>query len=81
MKKGVATAKFNVIIIDYNAPENTPIAYEILEGLKKGTNYTWGVSLQRNLSNSIQLNLNYEGRKPQGTNIIHTGGVQARAFF
>jgi hypothetical protein len=81
VKKGVATAKFNVIIIDYNAPENTPIAYEILEGLKKGTNYTWGLSLQRNLSNSIQLNLNYEGRKPQGTNIIHTGGVQARAFF
>jgi len=52
-----------------------------LEGLKKGRNYTWGLSLQRTLSNSIQVNLNYEGRKPTGTNIIHTGGVQARAFF
>lgn len=81
VKKGVATAKFNVIAISYNDEENTPIAYEILEGLKKGTNYTWGFSLQRSLSNSIQLNLNYEGRKPEGTKVIHTGGVQARAFF
>lgn len=81
VKRGILTAKFNLIQIDYNAPENTSIAYEMLEGLKKGRNYTWGLSLQRTLSNSIQVNLNYEGRKPTGTNIIHTGGVQARAFF
>lgn len=81
VKRGILTAKFNLIEIDYNAPENTSIAYEMLEGLKKGRNYTWGLSLQRTLSNSIQVNLNYEGRKPTGTNIIHTGGVQARAFF
>jgi hypothetical protein len=81
VKRGVMTAKFNLIEIGYNSPENTAIAYEILEGLKKGRNYTWGLSLQRTLSNSIQVNLNYEGRKPTGTNIIHTGGVQARAFF
>jgi len=81
VKRGIITAKFNLIQIDYNAPENTPIAYEILEGLKKGRNYTWGLSVQRNLSNSIQLSLNYEGRKPEGTKMIHTGAVQARAFF
>ncbi|MBL0340201.1 MAG: hypothetical protein IPP71_04335 [Bacteroidetes bacterium] len=81
VKQGVLTAKFNLIEITYNSPENTAIAYEILEGLKKGRNYTWGLSLQRTLSNSIQVNLNYEGRKPTGTKVIHTGGVQARAFF
>ena len=81
VKRGVFTAKFNLIQIDYNGAENTPVSYEILEGLKKGRNYTWGMSIQRTLSNSIQVNLNYEGRKPEGTNIIHTGGVQARAFF
>ena len=81
VKRGIFTAKFNIIEIQYNALENTPIAYEILEGLKKGRNYTWGVSLQRTLSNSIQVNLNYEGRKPEGSPVIHTGGVQARAFF
>ncbi len=81
VKRGIFTAKFNLIEIDFNGSENTPISYEILEGLKKGRNYTWGISLQRTLSNSIQVNLNYEGRKPEGTNMIHTGGVQARAFF
>ena len=81
VKQGVFTAKFNLIQIGYNSPENTAIAYEMLEGLKKGRNFTWGLSLQRTLSNSIQINLNYEGRKPTGTKMIHTGGVQARAFF
>jgi len=81
VKRGVFSAKFNLIQIDYNGVENTPVSYEILEGLKKGRNYTWGMSIQRTLSNSIQVNLNYEGRKPEGTNMIHTGGVQARAFF
>ncbi len=81
VKQGVFTAKFNLIQIAYNASENTAIAYEMLEGLKPGRNYTWGLSLQKTLSNSIQVNLNYEGRKPTGTKVIHTGGVQARAFF
>ncbi len=81
VKRGIFSTKFNLIQIDYNGPDNTPISYEILEGLKKGRNYTWGASIQRTLSNSIQVNLNYEGRKPEGTKIIHTGGVQARAFF
>jgi len=81
VKKGVVTARFNTIRIDYNADENTSIAYEMLEGLKTGINYTWGLSLQRNLSNAVQVNINYEGRKPDGTKTVHTGTVSARAFF
>jgi len=81
VNKGIFTVKFNLINIAYNALENTSLAYEVLEGLRVGTNYTWGATMQRNLSNSIQVNLNYEGRKPTGTNTIHTGSVQARAFF
>jgi hypothetical protein len=81
VKRGIVTARINLIHLSYNAAENTPIAYEMLEGLKKGTNYTWNVSIQRNLSNTIQVNLNYDGRKSSGVKTIHTGGVQARAFF
>jgi len=81
VNKGIFTVKFNLINISYNAGENTPIAYEVLEGLKPGKNYTWGASIQRSLSNSIQINLNYEGRKPTGVKTIHTGSMQARAFF
>jgi len=46
-----------------------------------GENMTWSLSVQRSLGSSLQLSLNYEGRKPSGLNVIHTGGAQVRAFF
>lgn len=81
VKKGLITARFNIVEISYNAETNTAIAFEMLEGLKVGTNLTWGMSIQRNLGSSLQLSLNYEGRQPAGFKMIHTGGAQVRAFF
>ncbi len=81
LKKGLLSAKINFIAISYNQPENTPLAYEMLEGLKTGNNYTWNVSIQRNITNSLQLSLNYDGRKSEKVKTIHSGGIQARAFF
>ncbi|MFI5220402.1 MAG: hypothetical protein ACHQNT_13035 [Bacteroidia bacterium] len=81
VKRGIISGKIDFIQINYNAEENTSIAYEILEGLKKGKNITWNVSLQRNLSGNVQMSLNYEGRKSENIKPIHTGGVQVRAYF
>ena len=81
IKKGVIGVKANYLKISYNGDANTSLAYEMLEGLKAGINYKWQLSIQRNLGNSLQLSLNYEGRKPSGLTIIHTGGMQLRAFF
>ncbi|MEP7265848.1 MAG: hypothetical protein ABI772_15190, partial [Bacteroidota bacterium] len=81
IKKGLLTTAFNLVHIDFNQPDNTPLSYEMLEGLKTGINYTWNASLQRNISSSFQISLNYEGRKPEGVKVVHTGGIQARAFF
>jgi len=81
VKKGIMSARFNIIKIDYNADSNTPIAYEMLDGLNKGTNFTWGLSFQRNIGNNIQVNLNYDGRKSEGISPVHIGSVQARAYF
>ena len=81
VRSGSITAKFNYIAIDFNANENSSIAYDLLEGLHNGKNMTWNLSVQRNLSNSMQLSLNYDGRKSEDSNAIHTGGVQFRAFF
>jgi hypothetical protein len=81
IKNGVAGAAINLITIGYNANENTPIAFEMLEGLKRGKNITWELSLQRNLSSSLLLNLVYNGRKPQGDKVVHTASVQVRAVF
>lgn len=81
IKKGLINAKFNIVNIQYNGDANTSIAFEMLEGLKEGQNLTWGFSIQRNLGSGLQLSINYEGRKPAGTKVIHTGGAQVRAFF
>ena len=81
LKKGLVSAKINFINIAYDQPENTPLAYEMLEGLKPGKNFTWNVSIQRNISRSLQLSLNYDGRKSETVKTIHSGGIQARAFF
>jgi len=81
LKKGMITARINHIQNDFKGQANSSIAYELLEGLQPGNNLTWGAGLQRSVTNGIQLNLNYEGRKSPDVRTIHTGGVQVRAFF
>jgi hypothetical protein len=77
----------NVIIradyyyIEFNASVNTPLAWEMLEGLKPGNNVTLVVQLQQNLPGNIQMSINYHGRTSPGYSFIHTGGMQVRAFF
>jgi len=81
LEKGSITGRANFIIISYNDLENTPIAYEMLNALRVGNNYTWNITYQRNLSNNIQISINYDGRKSSTSNVVHIGGAQIRAFF
>ena len=81
LQKGSFNAKANFIQITYTDIASSPIAYEMLEGLKAGQNITWGVSFQQNLANNLTISINYDGRKSEGTKIIHTGGAQVRAYF
>ena len=80
-EKGIFTARFDWIRIQYNAEANSAIAYEMLNGLSTGENFTWEVSYQRNLSNNIQISLNYNGRKTPTAPVVHLGGAQIKAFF
>jgi hypothetical protein len=83
-KAGAAAVlvQFNYINHLYSAEnDNTAVAYEMLQGLKKGVNTTWSASVRKSLSGSLQLSLNYNGRKSESTNTIHTGTVQIKAFF
>ena len=81
LDKGSVTGKANFISISYNGLENTPVAYEMLNALRVGYNYTWGISYQRNLTSNLQISINYDGRKSPTTKIINIGGAQIRAFF
>jgi hypothetical protein len=79
--KGSFSAKINYIKINYNSNANSPLAFEMLDGLVPGNNITWNISYQRTLANNMQVNFNYDGRKTEGNKTIHTGGVTVRAFF
>ena len=81
INKGRFQINFNFVNIKYTGTSNTAISYEILEGLQNGKNFLWTVQWYKKITNSLQLELNYSGRKTDGNKIIHTGGMSLRAFF
>lgn len=81
MESGSFFGHFNVIAIDYDGAANNSVAYEMLDGLQNGTNFTWGAGVQRQLGKNMQLSLSYNGRKSEEIDAVHTGNVQVRAFF
>ncbi len=80
-KEGLLRAQFSIIDYRYNGLTNTAIAYEMLEGLNAGKNYLWSVSVFRKISDQIQLNLTYDGRKSGLVSTNHTARVQIRYIF
>lgn len=80
-EKGNVSARVDYIKITYKGETNSPVAYEMLNALLPGNNYTWNLGFQRNLTSNIQISINYDGRKSEGGKIIHIGGAQVRAFF
>ena len=81
VNKGSFSGRLNYINISYNAALNSAIAFEMLEGLKTGNNFTWGLNYQRKVAKNLQLNFTYNGRKSEDSTTIHSGGMELRAFF
>jgi hypothetical protein len=79
--KGIVQAGLNFYSIKYNGEENSSLSFDMLEGLNAGFNSTWTVSVQRTVANNLQLTLSYFGRKPEGVAVIHSGGMQMKAYF
>ncbi len=73
--------RFNYVIISFDGASNSPIEFEMLQGLKDGQNYLWNINYTKRLSNNIDLIINYEGRKSEGNKLVNTAGVQMRAIF
>ncbi len=80
-EKGSFNLRADFLSITYNDVQNSPVAYEMLNALRPGYNYTWGISYQRNLTGNIQISINYDGRKSPDANIVNIGGATIRAFF
>ena len=65
----------------FNGNANTPVSYQMLEGLQPGKNFTWSLLAQKKLTTFLDLNLNYFGRKTETSKTIHTGTIQLKAYF
>lgn len=60
----------------------SPAAYMLLEGLLPGKNLLWNLDFTRRLSSSLELNMQYEGRKPGGgARVVHIGRASVRALL
>ena len=79
--KGSLQVNGNLVAITYSGVANTSIGNEMLSGLKPGSNITWSVTIQRRLSDHLQIDLTYNGRQSEGSPTVHVGGAQVRAFF
>ncbi|WJJ97302.1 hypothetical protein [Algibacter luteus] len=73
--------EINYFSNDYNGNPNTPVAYQILEGLQPGKNFTWSLLAQKKLTKFLDLNLSYFGRKTETSRTIHSGTIQLKAYF
>lgn len=65
----------------FDGNANTPVSYQMLEGLQPGKNFTWSLLAQKKLTTYLDLNLNYFGRKTETSKTIHTGTIQLKAYF
>lgn len=79
--KVALTGEFNYFKNEFDGNANSPVAYQMLEGLQPGNNFTWSVLAQRKLTKFLDLNVNYFGRKTETSRTIHTGTVQLKAYF
>ncbi len=80
-EKGSITAGADYYHIEYSAAPNTPLGWEMLGGLRPGSNIVLNIQWQQTFAGNLQLSLNYNGRTSPGLRFIHTGGMQVRAYF
>jgi hypothetical protein len=67
--------------INFSGIANTPIEYDMLEGLKDGRNFLWNVVYTKRIAKNIDLTINYEGRKAGISPTVNVGRAQVKATF
>ncbi len=80
-EKAQIKAEINLFSNAFNGNSNSPVAFQMLEGLQPGKNYTWSLLFQRKLFSFLDLNVNYFGRKSETSKTIHTGAIELKAHF
>src|SRR5690606_9415066 len=73
--------RFTFNNINYDAAANTTVSYIMLDGLLPGKNYLWSLGLTKRLMNNLELNFQYDGRKPASARTVHIGRASITALF
>ena len=79
--KVALTGEINFFKNEFTGNVNSPVAYQMLEGLQPGDNFTWRLLAQKKLTKFLDLNLNYFGRQTETSKAVHTGSLQLKAYF
>ncbi len=80
-KKVTMNGEFSLYQNKFEGDAQSAVAFQMLEGLQPGKNLTWRLLLQKNLTQFLDININYQGRKTETSQTIHTGNIQLRAYF
>ncbi|HEX8428584.1 hypothetical protein [Hymenobacter sp.] len=81
VSKRTITASTRYVSVDFKGDPNSVVGLEILNALRNGSNFTWNLNVEQRLSNGLNLNLAYDGRKANGLNVVHTGRMQVSVLF
>nr|WP_214460475.1 hypothetical protein [Flavihumibacter fluvii] len=73
--------KFTYTNIDFPYATNTTVSYIMLDGLQPGRNMLWSIDLTKRLGKNLEMNIQYEGRKPGENRVIHIGRASLRAIL
>lgn len=67
--------------IAFDGSSGTSVSYYMLDALQKGDNFLWYANWERRVGKGIEVSLEYEGRKPGGGQVVHTGRMSLRAIL
>lgn len=85
LSNGTLSGRFSYNNINFNTgtggSASSTTGYALLNGLVPGKNFLWNLELTKRLAGSIELSLQYDGRKPGNTPVVNTGRVSVKAIF
>jgi len=80
-QKAALSGEVNFFSNTFEGNANSPVGYQMMEGLQPGKNFTWNILAQKKIIKFLDLNFSYFGRKTETSKTVHTGSVQLKAYF